>query len=109
MSHAAAVAVYRSKYQSTQQGIIGITLNTDFAYPLDPNSTADEELLERYSALPPLFIFEFLSFCYSNLEFQAGWYADPVFFGRYPQSMVDGVGNRLPTFSRTKCTYQRIF
>jgi hypothetical protein len=34
-----------------------------------------------------------------NLEFQAGWYADPVFFGHYPQSMVEAIGDRLPTFT----------
>lgn len=33
------------------------------------------------------------------MEFQAGWYADPVFFGHYPQSMIDAVGDRLPTFT----------
>lgn len=33
------------------------------------------------------------------VEFQAGWFADPLFFGHYPQSMVDGVGDRLPSFT----------
>ena len=33
-------------------------------------------------------------------EFQIGWFADPVFFGDYPQSMKNGVGGgRLPTFT----------
>lgn len=34
-----------------------------------------------------------------NIEFQAGWYADPVFFGHYPESMVQRVGDRLPKFT----------
>ena len=34
-----------------------------------------------------------------NIEFQAAWFADPVYFGRYPQSMIDGVGARLPSFT----------
>ena len=33
-------------------------------------------------------------------EFQIGWFADPIFFGNYPQSMRDGVaGGRLPEFT----------
>ncbi len=36
---------------------------------------------------------------YRNIEFQGAWFADPVFFGRYPQSMVDRVGTRLPSFT----------
>eukprot|EP00604_Paraphysomonas_vestita_P003226 CAMPEP_0174821732 /NCGR_PEP_ID=MMETSP1107-20130205/9227_1 /TAXON_ID=36770 /ORGANISM="Paraphysomonas vestita, Strain GFlagA" /LENGTH=268 /DNA_ID=CAMNT_0016039067 /DNA_START=678 /DNA_END=1484 /DNA_ORIENTATION=- len=80
-AHAAVVELYRTKYQPTQKGVIGITLNTDFAYPLNPASEDDQKAAQR------------------NLEFQAGWYADPVFFGNYPQSMIDAVGDRLPTFT----------
>jgi beta-glucosidase len=36
----------------------------------------------------------------SNLEFSAGWFADPVYFGKYPESMIANVGDRLPTFTR---------
>lgn len=28
-----------------------------------------------------------------------GWFADPIFFGKYPQSMIDYVGNNLPKFT----------
>jgi beta-glucosidase len=37
--------------------------------------------------------------CGSFLEFQLGWFADPVFFGRWPASMVTNVGARLPAWS----------
>jgi hypothetical protein len=34
-----------------------------------------------------------------DLEFQAGWFADPVYFGDYPASMRRLVGARLPRFT----------
>lgn len=45
-AHAAAVEVYRNKYQVKQDGVIGITLNTDFSYPMT-NSTEDAAASER--------------------------------------------------------------
>jgi beta-glucosidase len=33
------------------------------------------------------------------LEGQNAWFFDPIYFGRYPESMVTGVGSRLPTFT----------
>ncbi|KAG0456852.1 hypothetical protein HPP92_024640 [Vanilla planifolia] len=33
------------------------------------------------------------------MDFQLGWFADPIFFGDYPKSMRERVGNRLPNFS----------
>lgn len=32
-------------------------------------------------------------------EFQLGWFADPIFFGDYPNSMKKNIGSRLPTFT----------
>jgi len=80
-SHAAVVQLYRAKYQQAQGGKIGITLNTDFGYPFKASSPEDVAAANRY------------------VEFQAGWYADPVFFGHYPESMVQLVGDRLPSFT----------
>ena len=34
----------------------------------------------------------FYMYLFRNIEFQAGWFADPVFFGHYPESMVTAVG-----------------
>ncbi len=28
-----------------------------------------------------------------------GWYADPIYFGDYPESMKKNVGDRLPIFT----------
>lgn len=49
--------------------------------PLDPESAADKDSAQRY------------------LEFQLGWFADPIYFGDYPPSMRERVGDRLPRFS----------
>jgi beta-glucosidase len=36
------------------------------------------------------------------VEFEVGWFADPVYFGKYPPSMVERVGTRLPTFTKAE-------
>ena len=79
-SHAAAVDVYRTKYQNTQNGKIGIVLNQDWAEPLtdDPR---DIIAANRKN------------------EFTMGWFADPLVFGKYPDSMIQLVGDRLPKFT----------
>jgi len=82
-AHAAAVELYRLKYQSQQGGKIGITLNHDWAEPLTDNP-ADRAAAERRN------------------EFAMGWFADPLFFGRYPDSMVQLVGARLPAFTTSQ-------
>lgn len=80
LSHAAAVQVYRQRYQSTQKGKIGITLNSDWNEPLT-DSQEDREAAQRYQ------------------EFMLGWFADPVMRGDYPDSMKSHIGKRLPTFT----------
>jgi len=80
LSHANAVNLYRQRYQSSQRGIIGITLNVDWAEPLTSNPD-DAAASERH------------------LEWQLSWYADPIFKGDYPASMRTLVGNRLPLFT----------
>ncbi|CAM9426799.1 unnamed protein product [Ectocarpus sp. 12 AP-2014] len=80
-SHAKAVSTYRTKYKAEQRGIIGMTLNSDWAAPLDPDSDADKATAERF------------------MEFQLAWWADPIYFGDYPQVMKDVVGDRLPVFT----------
>jgi len=83
LAHAAAVNIYRTRYQSKQKGVIGITLNCDWAEPYT-NSTADRDAAERH------------------LEFQLAWYADPIFKGDYPDSMKRLVGERLPQFTNAQ-------
>ncbi|KAL5130108.1 Beta-glucosidase 24 [Glycine soja] len=78
LSHAAAANLYKTKYQTSQKGIIGITLNTDWFLP------ASEKITDRDAAR-------------RALDFR---YMDPITFGDYPKSMRSLVGNRLPKFSK---------
>merc|ERR1712080_31149 len=80
LSHAAAVKVFREKGYDKEGGQIGITLNVDWAEPAS-NSEADFNASQR------------------KLIWQCAWYADPVWFGDYPQIMKDYVGDRLPKFT----------
>lgn len=63
-AHAAAVEVYRTKYQAKQKGVIGITLNTDFGYPLT-DSAEDKAAAVRYKPITSSFhicnVFVFMS------------------------------------------------
>ncbi len=79
-AHGKAVQLYRTKYQPSQQGEIGITNNCDWREPLT-DSPADIAAAKR------------------SLEFFIGWFADPIYFGDYPQVMKDRVGDRLPKFT----------
>ncbi|CAI0379093.1 unnamed protein product [Linum tenue] len=81
LSHAVAVRLYKSKYQSAQKGEIGITLVTHWFVPKSPKSAADWEAAER------------------ALDFFFGWYAHPITYGDYPTSMKRLVGKRLPRFT----------
>lgn len=37
--------------------------------------------------------------CQRKLEFAVSWFADPIYFGKYPDSMVEQLGDRLPSFT----------
>lgn len=80
-AHASAVKVYREEYQKQQGGKIGITLNSDWAIA-EPQSGADGlAAVQRY------------------LDFNLGWFADPIWKGDYPSIMREVVGDRLPIFT----------
>ncbi|VAH27186.1 unnamed protein product [Triticum turgidum subsp. durum] len=80
LSHAAAVQLYRDKYQPHQKGRIGILL--DFVwYEPHSDSNADQAAAQRAR------------------DFHIGWFLDPITNGCYPSSMLKIVGNRLPGFS----------
>ncbi|MCB0657526.1 MAG: beta-glucosidase [Saprospiraceae bacterium] len=82
LAHAQAVERYRSKYQPSQGGVIGITNNCDWREPL---TTSHQDRLAAQRAL----------------EFFLGWFADPIYHGDYPESMRSRVGRRLPEISAT--------
>ncbi len=79
LAHAKTVNHYKSRY-SSQDGKIGITNNCDWRESLT-NSQADIEAAQR------------------ALEFFLGWFADPVYFGDYPEVMKERIGDKLPRFS----------
>jgi beta-glucosidase/6-phospho-beta-glucosidase/beta-galactosidase len=80
LSHATAVNIYRTKYKSKQNGIIGMTMNSDWNEPYS-QSDADVQAAQR------------------AMEFGLGWFADPIIKGEYPASMRERAGNRIPQFT----------
>ncbi|WVZ81293.1 hypothetical protein U9M48_028686, partial [Paspalum notatum var. saurae] len=78
LAHAAAVQMYRDRYQSKQKGYIGITLVSNWMIPYT-NSTQDKDAAKR------------------ALEFM---FMDPLTKGDYPLIMRTLVGNRLPRFTK---------
>jgi beta-glucosidase len=82
LAHAAAVHVYKTKYQPYQKGKIGITLVTNWFIPLGDNSIPDQKAAKR------------------SLDFQFGWFMEPLTTGDYSKSMRAIVKNRLPKFSK---------
>ncbi|KAF7823962.1 beta-glucosidase 12-like [Senna tora] len=81
LAHASAVELYKTKFQASQKGLIGITLVSHWFLPLSDNK-ADQNAATR------------------AVDFMFGWFMDPLIRGDYPKSMRTLVGNRLPKFSR---------
>jgi beta-glucosidase len=53
----------------------------DWAEPWDPSNPADIEACNR------------------RIEFAISWFADPIYHGKYPDSMIKQLGDRLPAFT----------
>ena len=84
LAHALAVETYRSKYQQSQHGKIGMAISTSFSLPSNTSNVNDIRAVDISHA------------------FQYGWFADPLVFGRYPQEMTNLItGNRLPQFNES--------
>lgn len=68
-SHAEAWHVYNDKYRKTQEGKVGIALNSDWAEPKNPSKPDDVAAENHY------------------LQFMLGWFAHLIFVnGDYPWS-----------------------
>jgi len=80
LAHAKAVQCYNDEFRPTQRGLVGITLNMDWKESLT-NSARDIAAQRR------------------ALDWQLGWFADPIYKGDYPSSMRKRCGSRLPTFT----------
>lgn len=80
LAHAAAVAVYNKKFKAAQGGEIGLVVDCEWAEAFS-NKSEDKVAVER------------------RLDFQLGWFLDPIFCGDYPATMRQRLGDRLPKFS----------
>ncbi|XP_071920774.1 beta-glucosidase 42-like [Coffea arabica] len=76
LAHAEAVSIYRNKFKDKQGGQIGIALDCEWA----------EALSEREEVYDPA----------SKLAL----YLDPIFYGDYPETMRERLGEKLPEFSQ---------
>ncbi|KAJ7949108.1 Beta-glucosidase [Quillaja saponaria] len=83
LAHAAAVKLYKDKYQGHQKGEIGITIVTHWFEPKF-QTEASRSAASR------------------ALDFFFGWFAHPVIYGDYPKSLKSSVGKRLPRFSQNQ-------
>ncbi|XP_062161707.1 beta-glucosidase 46-like [Alnus glutinosa] len=80
LSHAAAVNIYRTKYQKKQGGSIGIVMNALWYEPIS-NSLKDKLAVER------------------GQSFYMNWFLDPIILGKYPIEMQEILQSDLPIFS----------
>jgi beta-glucosidase len=80
LAHATAVHLYRTKYQPTQHGQIGITAVSHWFVPYN-DTAADRRVVQR------------------SLDFMYGWFLDPIVHGDYPGTMRGWLGARLPAFT----------
>eukprot|EP01083_Nonionella_stella_P137536 418470_1 len=77
IAHAKAYKYFKS---SNIKGEIGITLNCNFGVPAS-DSEADYNATQRF------------------ITWQLGLFADPIWFGDYPQVMKDVLGPAMPSFT----------
>lgn len=81
-SHAEAWHVYNDKYRGTQEGKVGIALNSDWVEPKDSSNVEDVAAADRY------------------LQFMLGWFAHPIFVdGDYPATLKSQIEQK-----REECT-----
>lgn len=80
LAHATVVSRYRTTFQARQQGKIGIVVNMDWKEPR--TDSIDDSNAQRRA-----------------LDWQLGWFADPIYKGHYPETMRQRCGDRLPEFT----------
>ncbi|KAI0030154.1 beta-glucosidase [Vararia minispora EC-137] len=78
LAHASAVRAYRESFKPKHGGVIGITLNGDWALPYDDSP---ENVAAAQHALD-----------------------DPIYLGHYPDFMHEMLGERLPVFTPDELT-----
>ncbi|KAK6156426.1 hypothetical protein DH2020_010674 [Rehmannia glutinosa] len=80
LAHAEAVSIYNKKYKDTQGGQIGLVVDCEWSEALS------DKVEDRNAAT-------------RRLDFQLGWYLDPIYQGDYPETMREKLGDCLPKFS----------
>ncbi|KAL8055343.1 hypothetical protein ABFX02_04G049600 [Erythranthe guttata] len=80
LAHAEAVSIYKNKYKDKQGGEIGLVVDCEW-------SEARSDSIEDRNAAT------------RRLDFQLGWYLDPIYYGDYPETMREKLGDSLPHFS----------
>ncbi|XP_035707284.1 myrosinase 1 [Folsomia candida] len=92
-AHGKAYRLYDRVYRPEQNGTIGITLDSGWFEPKNSSDPTHVEAAER------------------GIQFKHGWFAAPIFFGKYPDVMreyVDraseeqGFPSRLPEFTHAE-------
>ncbi|KAI6685536.1 hypothetical protein NL676_031449 [Syzygium grande] len=81
LAHGAAVKLYKEKFQTSQSGVIGITLVSHWMVPYSDAKHNENAALRA-------------------LDWMLGWFLDPITYGDYPHSMRSLVGKRLPKFTK---------
>ncbi|BEI81921.1 hypothetical protein CcaverHIS002_0210810 [Cutaneotrichosporon cavernicola] len=79
VAHAHAAKVYHDEF-AQDGGVIGITLNGDWAEPYDSSP-------------------ENIKAAQDKMDAAVGWFADPVYLGTYPESLKVMLQDRLPEFT----------
>ncbi|GFP82591.1 beta-glucosidase 40, partial [Phtheirospermum japonicum] len=79
LSHATVVDIYKKKYKPKQRGSIGISLDS-FWYKTGNKLTVIQATQRA-------------------IDFNLGWFIEPLIVGDYPKSMRDRVSSQLPSFS----------
>lgn len=80
VAHATAAKVFHDEIAPKHGGVIGITLNGDWAEPWDQTP-------------------ENIKAAQDKMDVAVGWFADPVYLGDYPESMKQMLQGRLPEFT----------
>uniref|UniRef100_A0A669DK22 Lactase n=1 Tax=Oreochromis niloticus TaxID=8128 RepID=A0A669DK22_ORENI len=75
-AHAEAWHLYNDKYRAKQNGIISITVNSDWSEPRNPYRQEDYDAARRV------------------VEFYLGWFAHPIFNGDYSEIMKKRIRER---------------
>ncbi|GMH30218.1 hypothetical protein Nepgr_032061 [Nepenthes gracilis] len=80
LAHAAAVQLYKRRYQKSQNGVIGMSISSNWMVPINRTTSSIRAAARAY-------------------DFMTGWFLDPITYGHYPKTMHSIVGNRLPKFT----------